>query len=746
LRLCVFAVFFFLLGEMTMKLTQAQLDWITCPLDRAIFLEGPPGSGKTTIGVERILYLIEQGVPAETILLLVPQRTLAAPYYTALADPNLAAGGLVTILTVGGLAQRMVEVFWPLAAEVGGFAHPNSPPTFLTLETAQYYMARVVRPLLEQGYFESLTISRNRLYSQILDNLNKAALVGLHHTKISERLKSAWVGEASHVRIYDDAQDCAERFRHYCLENNLLDFSLQLEIFWRVLWREPLCRDYLSSTFRHLVVDNLEEDTPIAHDFLSEWLPAFDSAMFIYDHQAGYRRFLGADPNSAYALRELCHEQVVFEGSFVTTPELEALATHIGLALDRPLAEPSISPNLNFEYQRFYPEMLDAVVGQIAHLIFDEQVPPGEIAVLAPFLPDALRFSLTERLNRREIPTRSHRPSRALREEPAAHAMLTLSKLAHPHWGLCPTKYDVVYALIEAIAELDLVRAQLLTEIVYRVREGQPVLSSFEIIQPETQARITYILGQRYEELRTWLETYAAQPVEELDIFLSRLFGELLSQPGFGFHPGDWSRPDYTVGEAAANLVESARKFRWAVQNQPHPNPPDPKTTDGEGAPPPPSWGRAGEGVGLEYLQMVEEGVVAAQYIPSYQAQPEDAVLLAPAHTFLMRNQPVDYQFWLDVGSRGWFERLYQPLTHPYVLSRGWPQGALWSDVEEHEMNQETLYRLALGLLRRCRRGVFLGMCELNEQGNEQKGPLLRAIQRMLRSEMPPPLPDSDAD
>ncbi len=54
--------------------------------------------------------------------------------------------------------------------------------------------------------------------------------------------------------------------------------------------------------------------------------------------------------------------------------------------------------------------------------------------------------------------------------------------------------------------------------------------------------------------------------------------------------------------------------------------------------------------------------------------------MLAPAYTFLMSNRPVDYQFWLDVGSRGWFERLYQPLTHPYVLSREWPAGQSWTD------------------------------------------------------------------
>lgn len=130
---------------------------------------------------------------------------------------------------------------------------------------------------------------------------------------------------------------------------------------------------------------------------------------------------------------------------------------------------------------------------------------------------------------------------------------------------------------------------------------------------------------------------------------------------------------------------------------------------------------------------MVQEGVVAAQYLGAWETQPEQAVLLAPAYTFLMSNRPVDYQFWLDVGGRGWFERLYQPLTHPHVLSRDWPAEAVWTDAAEVKYSQRTLYRLVLGLLRRCRRGVYLGLSELNEQGYEERGPLLRAIARTLR-------------
>src|SRR3970040_116291 len=90
------------------KLTIEQLDLIQRPPSGTVFLEGPAGCGKTTAAVERLVHLMDQGIPASSILLLMPQRTLAAPYYQALNTPGVMAGGVVTVLTVGGLAQRMV--------------------------------------------------------------------------------------------------------------------------------------------------------------------------------------------------------------------------------------------------------------------------------------------------------------------------------------------------------------------------------------------------------------------------------------------------------------------------------------------------------------------------------------------------------------------------------------------------------------------------------------------------------------
>ncbi|HET9912854.1 MAG TPA: hypothetical protein VFQ13_13240, partial [Anaerolineales bacterium] len=647
----------------------SQRQIIESSLHSKLFVSGVAGTGKTTTGVERMRHLLAQGVPGESILMLAAQRSVQEPYLDLIYSPERSAGGEVTSATLGGgLARRICDLFWPVAAEAAGFEHPDQPPVFLSLETSQYYMAHIVRPLLDEGYFESVTMDRNRLYSQVLDNLNKAAIVGFHYTEIAARLDAAYFGDPSQRRVYVDAQDCAIRFREYCLQNNLLDFSLQLEIFTNILWPLDVVRNYLTRTYRHLIYDNVEEDSPRAHDIIRAWLPEFDSALLIYDEGGGYRHFLGSDPLTGRALSELCDEQLVLDESFVMSGDIANLASSLEQIIlpDPSVPEPETTggEGVGIIAARFYPELLDAVVAETKSLVEESGVAPADIVIISPFLSDALRFSVMNRLEAAGIPTRSHRPSRTLRDEPASQALLTLSALAHPEWNIYPPRFDVAYAFMKSIEGLDLVRAQLLAEIVYRQRELR--LSTFDEIDPGVQERITFIVGNRYTTLREWLLAYREGVELPFDHFMRKLFGEVLSQPGFGFHA------DFDSVRVASSLVESVRHFRQSLEATVLF-----QTTDSRFP-----------HLGKEYIQMLQDGVIAASYVEGWRSQNKDAVLVAPAHTFLMMNRPVTVQFWLDVGSSGWHQRLAQPLTHPHVLTREWEPGRIWTDADEVETSR----------------------------------------------------------
>lgn len=693
---------------------------------RKRFLSGPFGAGKTMAAIEYLQRLLRQErVRGDDILVLVPQRTLATPYHTALRSGEMPGGASVRVTTFASLAQQAVELYWPLVAAQAGFSAAAQEPTFLTLETSQYHMAPLVDAALEQGAFDGVRVERSRIISQVLDNLNKAALQGMTIDEAYARLELAVpLGEqrAARLNALRAARSISAAFRRHCLERAILDFSLQVTLFNEQVLTNEWSRTHLLRTHRHLIYDNAEEDTLSAHRLVAQWLPVLESALIIADDDGGYRTFLGADPRGVDALAEACPVQERLDSSHVMTPAI----AHLDHRIDRLLAGPRagapmpaasgssaegangqqalVAPD---ELFRFYPQMVEWAGRQINHLVREEGVAPGEIAILAPFVSDALRFSLQTTLERYGIPLATHRPSRPLEAEPAARTLLTLARIAHPFWGMAPAPADVTLALTVAVERLDPVRASLLSAIVYPPRRRTNELGTFAAVNDEMRDRISYTAGESYDRLREWLYAYRAESMPlPLDQFFARLFGEVLSQPGFGFHE------DYDAARVAAQLVESARKFRWALEDEPA------GVLD---------IGR----VGSTYVHMAESGAIGALYLPGWQA-PAEAVFLAPAYTFLLRNRAVDVQFWLDIGSTGWWERLYQPLTHPHVLSPRWPPDAAWSDRDEFSTRQETMRRLLLGLVRRTRRRVYLGASDYSESGFEQRGPLLTIINRLL--------------
>ena len=693
-----------------MDLSRDQIKIIESDPSSSLFLSGPAGTGKSTIGVGRLNFLVKNGIPGNQILLLFPQRTLSSVYQESINSIAFQGNSLPVIATFGGLARRTIGLYWPLIAADTGLFNPNIPPNFLTLESTLYFISQLITPLItDGGYFSSVTVQRNRLFSQILDNLNKAAIHGFPHTEISERLQSSWIGDPAQLSIFQDAQNAAALFREYCYQHNLLDYSLQVELYVNHLIRHQQVKDHFKEQYTHLIYDNVEEDVPVAHDLIKDMLPSLDSSLLIFDLAAGYRSFLGASPSGGKKLADLCANKIELSHSQIMSPALAQFNSLLSASLKaKSLStgklEPSLKDTVSVNFHSYYPQMVTWVAKKVKELV-ESGTSPGEIVVLAPFLNDSLRFLLSSELGNHQIESTSHRPSRALRDEPVTHCLLTLSALAHPDWKIQPTIHELSHAFLQLLENFDLTRSYLLAKHCFQTLSKEDRLDDFVNFPSGLQDRITFFAGNRYQVLVDWLNEYRNQPPQPLDHFLIRLFGELLSQPGYGFHT------NFDKSQIAEQIIDSIRKFRLSA---------------GE------VLGFNNLHLGSEYYRMVKTGILANQYPKSWTQRPKDAVCLTPAYTFLLSNTPVDYQFWLDVGSRGWYERIFQPLTNPHVLNREWEIGLPWRDIEEVALNHESLNRLSTGLIRRCRKGIFFCLTNTDERGFEQKGLLIKSLNNIL--------------
>jgi hypothetical protein len=219
------------------------------------------------------------------------------------------------------------------------------------------------------------------------------------------------------------------------------------------------------------------------------------------------------------------------------------------------------------------------------------------------------------------------------------------------------------------------------------------------------QERITFRIGEKIERIRIWIKEYKSYDPHPLDVFFSEIFGELFSQKGFGLFA------DYNAASRIAQITRSIRVFRQFMAQV--------MNMDDISS-------------GLEYIRSVENGLLPSAII-NFEEKLETTVLISPAHSFLMENKKVDYQFWLDIGSLGWWERLNQPLTNPYLLNRNRDKSQLWTEAHEFEANQSGMEKVIKGLINRCGKMIFVNTVRTNENGSEQRGPLLQAFQTLQK-------------
>lgn len=691
-----------------MNLTQAQLE--TIETTGATLLLGTAGTGKTTALQHRLLHLLQEGEPAYTVLILVAEPYHKEPFVEFIHNAGVAAIADLKVVHYVGLAREMGELFWPLVAREAGFRQAYKPPTWLGYDLAQLLMWEIVTPMLDAGHFADLRLRPQQIVSQLLDNLNRSALNGHNLDGAFERQISAWGGDAEHIRHLRDAEMAARRFRAICYENNLLDMSLVVDVFNRHVIGHPEFSRYFSERFRHMLVDNVEEQTAAGHNFVTSSIDYTVSTTIAYDLGGGYKTFLAADATDQY----LNHYQHVCRTIEFTERHVDQQGIyHVAEVVDRYLfGAEAEHPNtatartaiLDWVHGRYRREMISRLPAAINDLMEQHELAPREIAIVIPYLDGALRYKLTEALAEAGIPYQLARRRATPREEPRVRAWITWLALAHPDWNIYPTEYDVAEALTLSIHGLDPARAALITRSLYQ--PNFPSLRDPAELSAEQVDRIGAETVALVAELRDWLAANgSAGEYQPLDFFVHRLFTELLSQRAF--------RPEPDVQGAAVSdwLVRTATRLRESAG---------------------PMGLSDARAIGRAFIQGINNGLVSAN--PPDLGEPPDpnGVLITTVYSFLLSEKKVPVQVWLETAATGWWDMPRQPLSNTFVLAQSWDPDDIWTMEDDVRIRNALLSRIVRGLTSRCELGIVLATSDLDRRGVRQDGPLWRALLPLL--------------
>lgn len=693
-----------------MLFTDAQKQLINSSPDSCIWLGGKAGCGKTAAAAERVRFLLEYGEAWPQILIFTPGRSWSGIYQDLLSRDGIRP----QVTTYNSYVQNCLRLFWPLIADESGYGRKAAFPMFLTIESAQIIMAKLIRPRRDAGYFNGLTSSPSRVFNQVMVALHKCAAAEIPFEKYAELMKESWGGDAALLPLFDQAQECGRLFRQVCLENNLLDYSLQLEVFTKQLLPHPVFRSWLKEQRIHFVFDNLEEEVPAAHHFVRDIAGLCRSMLLITDRDGGYRGFMGCDPLSAETLRDICPVKMEFTQSFVSSPAIQAMEQVI-TDPKTPNQDLPVSPRTAFSFAsgHHYPEMIKKAVNDVADLIKIQGVAPKNIVILAPLVSDVLYTEMERGLWEQGIKVYLHRPSRPLLNERVTRSLLTLCQLVKPLPGTQVRLLDIVQMVQCFIKDLDPMRGQLIVGGMFRERkqdDQDPIaydIRPFASLSDEKKQRIPALIAERFEFLRNWIEAQRKNKAISPDRIVSQFFTDVLVRDGF--------RTDAETNLGIRKVADSMAKYKAVLDYME-------------------TVGRADFQLDwTDYFTMVGLGMVNAKYYEEIYAQPEGSVLISLTSAFLSMNRIADYQIWLNVGAPRWWERFYGELTNDAVLSRFWPPEKKWDALTSGAYNDAHMVQQICGLLRRCRVQVRAYASELSEAGMEQKSKLLYLFSQLTR-------------
>jgi hypothetical protein len=647
--------------------------------------EGLPQSGKTTRLISEYCRILENGARTENILVLVMSLPEGRKWRGSL---DLPVAGSIQIYTFWGFVQREILRFWHMIQPYLGDGENVIQPTFLNAESAHYLMTVLVNETRSAGCFGAVIDTSSRIALQLLNNLNQAALNGISLEEAIRRLLVTYKGDERKTSAVKDALNVARSFREQCISSRCPDYSLSVDIFSRYLLPEPRYQEILRNTYRHLIVDNLEEAVPAEVDLIGILFGSVENAFLSFDPSGGHTRSFGANPELArdrvFPLCEIDEFDAIFGCSEQAAELASALGDNIqsgsGMTVSAGVIDGS---GIETEFRA---EMISELGRAIIDLL-GRGVPPDEIAVIAPAIDMVLEQSLARQFG--DVGYRLQNLTRRslLSDEPYAQLMVNIAALAQPGIGWPSTTSSLSYCF-RVVLGLDPVRSSLLAH--HCLRGGVPKLPDLD--SEEIRARVGFGAGERYDRFRNLVEQL--QNVGKSENLFQRIFSDILA-------PFVHDNEDIATSR---QVIDSAIKFANAYAHMPKLR--ERSLVEG-------------------FLDMLTQGTVAAEVFKRKELA-RDAVILTTPLGLFRSGLSINHQFWVDCSDTSWFMKDYRELSNPAVMRQDWD--GVWNDEAEQAIIRLGAALRVRGLLYRCRGSVMIVQSCYSGLGYEQQGMLPEII------------------
>jgi len=659
-------------------------DVVELPVENSrVVLKGCTGSGKTSLLIKRYEYMVKHlGIAGDRILVLLMNKDRCIDWERKIST---VCAGFVSNTTFKEFVQEEINTYYPIILK-------NNPdikckrlkPLFLSQQISQFLLNKAVEARRKKrGVFASVAADTPSIVSCLSNNLLKAAASGIPYKEIGNRLYSSLAQkDETKKQIFADADEVIDAYRKKCLEFGMFDFAMCLELYVGCLLIDGQYVRRLHERIEHLIVDDLEESMPVQADFISLLLPNLKTCILAYNPEGG-----SSEDGDAYhnylkkTILDRC-DCVELGKPFTCSNSMYEFSSMLFDDTDLNKANYYVPDNI-CERQpaaELRSEMLEKIGERVCRLISVESYLPSDIVILSTYADAVTEYvigGILERQGHRLINI-SRRDE--LFDNPITCSLITLAQLCHPSFGMIPEKEELCL-LLRTAAGIDPVRSSILAA--KALNSGQyPEL--LPIDSGEMLKTIGKVNIETYEFLRKWIKEYKSNGIQlPINEFLCRGFIEVMSSRNLSDE--DVNRVKILIDDAAA-FEESYLAF--------------------------------GRNEAKNFIQAVKYGFKYRNALFGVAKPYKDGcVILTTPFDFLAASINCKVIIISGIRSRNWTRRVVKELSNPYILTKTWIPGDVYSEDIEQNIQKRNLSSMMKSILRRCSEKLIIYDCELSANG-----------------------------
>ncbi len=343
-----------------------------------MFIEGCLSSDKTDILIEKYAQLINSGVKASEILVLVQNSTLKDNFLNkALEKIEINCLEKPLIHSFFSLVYNTVSDNWAFLEDRNIFDNPVIIPNMSGLEVSQFILKDILKSVQFKGYNSRMSLIQQifRRYSLIIQN-------NLTQKDVNKRAAILKEG------FSDEASLAISKLLKKTLELRGFDYLRQCLLF-NFIYKNT---EYFKN-IKYLIVDDADEYTPVCIDFI-EYLSKQLTDFYIAIDPFGSSRcgYLSADKNNYKKLKNIFGQTEIINARISQRQPVAQKIFYNVLADEKNTLD-------NFSYLSFSKrsQMCENLINKINSMIKDG-IKPSEMAIVTPVADDMLKFTLKEGL------------------------------------------------------------------------------------------------------------------------------------------------------------------------------------------------------------------------------------------------------------------------------------------------------------------------------------------------------------